>query len=72
MNTAVQWPLILTELEESAASQDSPAVFFQQLLQVLSHALEARAGACPKNSPAVKRRVHPAGGSEFAGEGVFQ
>ena len=46
MNTAVQWPLILTELEESAASQDSPAVFFQQLLQVLSRAMEARAGAC--------------------------
>ncbi len=51
MKTAVQWSLVLADLEESAARDDSAPVFFQRLLQIVSNAMEARAAACWMRNP---------------------
>ena len=46
MKTAVQWSVVLADLEEVAADNDSAPAFFERLLSELSMALEANAAAC--------------------------
>ena len=46
MKTAVQWSVVLADLAEAAADNDSAPVFFARLLSELTTALEADAAAC--------------------------
>ena len=46
MKTAVQWSVVLADLEEAAVDNDSAPVFFARLLSELTTALEADAAAC--------------------------
>ena len=46
MKTVVQWSVVLEELEEFAAHNDSAPAFFERLLSELSTAIEAVAAAC--------------------------